>query len=75
MICLVCDTEEIPVERRTGIVPLGRPLPGVYGHLVDASMRPVPVGVPGELVAGGVASPAGTSGCPSSPPPGSWPIR
>ncbi|MER6583389.1 amino acid adenylation domain-containing protein, partial [Nonomuraea sp. NPDC001023] len=53
MICLVCDTEEIPADRRTGIVPLGRPLPGVYGHLVDAGMRPVPPGVPGELVVGG----------------------
>ncbi|MFI7694540.1 amino acid adenylation domain-containing protein [Nonomuraea sp. NPDC049655] len=53
MICLVCDTEEIPADRRTGIVPLGRPLPGVYGHLVDAAMRPVPPGVPGELVVGG----------------------
>ncbi|MEV5324428.1 amino acid adenylation domain-containing protein [Nonomuraea sp. NPDC052634] len=53
MICLVCDTEEIPADRRTGIVPLGRPLPGVHGHLVDAAMRPVPPGVPGELVVGG----------------------
>ncbi|MFI6925224.1 amino acid adenylation domain-containing protein [Nonomuraea spiralis] len=53
MICLVCDTEEIPADRRTGIVPLGSPLPGVYGHLVDASLRPVPPGVPGELVVGG----------------------
>ncbi|GAA3131635.1 hypothetical protein GCM10010466_22800 [Planomonospora alba] len=53
MICLVCDTEEIAPEHRTGIVPLGRPLPGVYGHLVDADLRPVPVGVPGELVVGG----------------------
>ncbi|MGW3349823.1 amino acid adenylation domain-containing protein [Nonomuraea rubra] len=53
MICLVCDTEEIPAARRTGIVPLGRPLPGVYGHLVDAALRPVPPGVPGELVVGG----------------------
>ncbi|MEU1723314.1 amino acid adenylation domain-containing protein [Nonomuraea sp. NPDC005692] len=53
MICLVCDTEEIPADRRTGIVPLGRPLPGVYGHLVDAELRPVPPGVPGELVVGG----------------------
>ncbi|MEV4114454.1 amino acid adenylation domain-containing protein [Nonomuraea sp. NPDC049695] len=64
MICLVCDTEEIPVEHRTGIVPLGRPLPGVYGHLVDASMRPVPVGVPGELVVGGRGVTRGYIGLP-----------
>ncbi|GAA4236717.1 hypothetical protein GCM10023075_60120 [Streptosporangium album] len=64
MICLVCDTEEIPVEHRTGIVPLGRPLPGVYGHLVDTSMRPVPVGVPGELVVGGPGITRGYIGLP-----------
>ncbi|MFD0474488.1 AMP-binding protein [Nonomuraea thailandensis] len=65
MICLVCDTEEVPADRRTGIVPLGRPLPGVYGHLVDAALRPVPPGVPGELVVGGPGSPAATSAGPS----------
>ncbi|MET7332199.1 amino acid adenylation domain-containing protein [Nonomuraea sp. NPDC005650] len=64
MICLVCDTEEIPAERRTGIVPLGRPLPGVYGHLVDAGMRPVPIGVPGELVVGGPGITRGYIGLP-----------
>ncbi|WP_456093850.1 amino acid adenylation domain-containing protein [Nonomuraea solani] len=64
MICLVCDTEEIPAARRTGIVPLGRPLPGVYGHLVDASLRPVPPGVPGELVVGGSGVTRGYIGLP-----------
>ncbi|MEV0378542.1 amino acid adenylation domain-containing protein [Nonomuraea sp. NPDC050643] len=64
MICLVCDTEEIPAEQRTGIVPLGRPLPGVYGHLVDASLRPVPAGVPGELVVGGPGVTRGYIGLP-----------
>ncbi len=64
MICLVCDTEEIPVEYRTGIVPLGRPLPGVHGHLVDSSMRPVPAGVPGELVVGGPGVTRGYIGSP-----------
>ncbi|GLW99059.1 non-ribosomal peptide synthetase/MFS transporter [Microtetraspora sp. NBRC 16547] len=64
MICLVCDTEEIPVEHRTGIVPLGRPLPGVYGHLVDAHIRPVPAGVPGELVVGGPGVTRGYIGLP-----------
>ncbi|MFI7054240.1 amino acid adenylation domain-containing protein [Streptosporangium canum] len=64
MICLVCDTEEVAAEHRTGIVPLGRPLPGVYGHLVDASARPVPVGVPGELVVGGPGITRGYIGLP-----------
>ncbi|MEV0198035.1 amino acid adenylation domain-containing protein [Nonomuraea sp. NPDC050691] len=64
MICLVCDTEQIPAQDRTGIVPLGRPLPGVYGHLVDASLRPVPPGVPGELVVGGPGVTRGYIGLP-----------
>ncbi|WP_242902269.1 non-ribosomal peptide synthetase/MFS transporter [Actinomadura terrae] len=64
MICLVCDTAEVPPERRTGIVPLGRPLPGVYGHLVDAALRPVPPGVPGELVVGGPGVTRGYIGLP-----------
>ncbi|WP_196466193.1 non-ribosomal peptide synthetase/MFS transporter [Planomonospora sp. ID91781] len=64
MICLVCETEEVEAEHRTGIVPLGRPLPGVYGHLVDAELRPVPVGVPGELVVGGPGVTRGYIGLP-----------
>ncbi|GAA3134938.1 hypothetical protein GCM10010466_27230 [Planomonospora alba] len=32
-----------------GSVPLGRPLPGVECHIVDAAGRPLPAGVPGDL--------------------------
>ncbi|MBG0818844.1 non-ribosomal peptide synthetase/MFS transporter [Planomonospora sp. ID82291] len=32
-----------------GSVPLGRPLPGVECHVVDAAGRPLPAGVPGDL--------------------------
>ncbi|RMI37073.1 non-ribosomal peptide synthetase/MFS transporter, partial [Actinomadura harenae] len=53
MISLTCETSEVPVEQRHGVVPLGRPLPGVSGYLVDRSGRPVPPGIPGELVIGG----------------------
>jgi len=35
-------------------VPIGRPLPHTRLHIVDAAMRPVPIGVPGEIVIGGI---------------------
>ncbi|MCW3817563.1 non-ribosomal peptide synthetase [Micromonospora sp. DR5-3] len=35
------------------IVPIGRPLPGMTMYVLDHLMRPVPVGVPGELYVGG----------------------
>ncbi len=38
-----------PVATRTGTVPVGTPLPGAKGWLVDMLGRPVPPGLPGEL--------------------------
>ena len=35
------------------VVPLGRPFPGTRAHVLDGRGRPVPVGVPGELVIAG----------------------
>jgi amino acid adenylation domain-containing protein len=50
MISLVCRTESVPEQRRTGVVPLGEPIDNVAFHVVDAHGRPLPAGVPGELV-------------------------
>jgi len=42
-----------PVGRAIGPPPIGRPLPAVAAHVLDARMQPVPVGAPGELYLGG----------------------
>ncbi len=41
-------------EAGVGSPPIGRPIPNLQVYVLDPKLRPVPVGVPGELVVGGV---------------------
>jgi amino acid adenylation domain-containing protein len=49
--CCHAIGRELPPE--TGSIPIGRPIANTKVYVVDARLRPVPLGVPGELVTGG----------------------
>ena len=47
------DDADAAIAALGAIVPIGAPLPGYLGHVLDAQRQPVPDGVEGELYIGG----------------------
>ena len=49
-----CTREAFSALQTRGTVPIGKPLSNVSVHVTDEKLRPVPIGVAGELCIGGV---------------------
>nr|QEO73625.1 condensation domain-containing protein [uncultured bacterium] len=62
----IATTQPIPVDggERVEVVGVGRPIAGARVHLVDAGLRSVPIGIPGEVCIGGIGVARGYHGAP-----------
>ncbi|MEU2742358.1 amino acid adenylation domain-containing protein [Streptomyces sp. NPDC007095] len=65
MVRMVCDVDDVPPRTRTGFVPVGRPVANTVGFLADREGRPLPPGIPGELLVGGPGVARGYIGAPA----------
>ncbi|MEV4701990.1 amino acid adenylation domain-containing protein [Actinoplanes sp. NPDC049316] len=55
----------VPAGADAGVLPIGRPLPGMTVHVLDGGLRPMLPGVPGELYVGGTGVARGYAGDPA----------
>jgi amino acid adenylation domain-containing protein len=61
-----CSAYVLPNGRhRAGAVPVGGPIQNLTFHVLDTHLRPVPIGMPGELYIGGAGVARGYLGRPS----------
>ncbi|HYX27924.1 MAG TPA: amino acid adenylation domain-containing protein [Pyrinomonadaceae bacterium] len=53
VVVTLCDLSRLAPSAIPNLSPIGRPFPNATLYVLDTSLRPVPIGVPGELHIGG----------------------